>query len=411
VRTAIRLGELDRADRALAHAPAAAPAERAQFHLIRGLLAAERWQLGAARAETLAALELDPFGAAGHEDMVRLALLDFDLDTARRHLALATTAKKTAKLLQGRSLNPSQSFIGQLVDEFALDPSLAGQLRALQATPPDERIGALRSLIRRHPGATAPAVALMVALRTAGLFDRTQAGGPEIPRTIVQYWNAAEPPPQIARLMQGWADCNPGHAHQRFDDTGAQDFLAGRFAPPVLLAYRHAQDFAQKSDLFRLAWLFAEGGVYADADDRAVAPLDALLPAGAGFVAYQEEYGTLANNFLAAAPRDPVIGRALGAAVAAVNRGDHDLLWLATGPGLMTRAFARELAQSPVPAADFLAGRVVLTRSRLARVAACHCRVAYKLGHHWSQTAIGAQQPTAAALSGRDSGQIRPNPD
>ena len=40
-----------------------------------------------------------------------------------------------------------------------------------------------------------------------------------------------------------------------------------------------------------------------------------------------------------------MIARALDLATAAMNRGDNDIPWLATGPGLITRAFAQVLAE------------------------------------------------------------------
>ena len=133
-----------------------------------------------------------------------------------------------------------------------------------------------------------------------------------------------------------------------------------------------------KADLFRLAWLFGEGGVYADADDRCLRPLAAFVPAHADFVLYQEEYGTLGNNFIAVAPFHPVIGLALGLAVTAINRGDDDLLWLATGPGLMTRAVAHTLATSCLLPREWLARTAVLQRHELAQGVAVHCAAAYK---------------------------------
>ena len=40
-------------------------------------------------------------------------------------------------------------------------------------------------------------------------------------------------------------------------------------------------------------------------------------------------------------------------AVTAVNRGDQDLIWLSTGPGMLTRAFAIEWATTHEPGIGF----------------------------------------------------------
>ena len=57
------------------------------------------------------------------------------------------------------------------------------------------------------------------------------------------------------------------------------------------------------------------------------------------FVAFQEDFGTLGNNFLGAPPNHSVICLALRLCTEAVNRGDTDFLWLSTGPGLLSRGF------------------------------------------------------------------------
>ena len=100
---------------------------------------------------------------------------------------------------------------------------------------------------------------------------------------------------------------------------------------------------AQKSDILRLAVLGKEGGWYVDADDRCVAPLSTLAAGRAGFVAYQEEFSTLGNNVMGAAPGHPIITIALENAIEALAQGDTDIVWLSTGPGLLTRSFAQAL--------------------------------------------------------------------
>ena len=69
------------------------------------------------------------------------------------------------------------------------------------------------------------------------------------------------------------------------------------------------------------------------------------LPPDAEFVGYQEDHGTLSNNFLAVVPNHPVICLALQLASEAVNRRDSDSVWLYTCSGalslLLRRLFQR----------------------------------------------------------------------
>lgn len=147
---------------------------------------------------------------------------------------------------------------------------------------------------------------------------------------------------------------------------------------------------AKKADLFRLAYLFAEGGYYADVDDRCGAPIATVVPPHARAAFFQDEYGTVGNNFVGAVPGHPIIGLALDLAVEAIARDDRDVLWLSTGPGLLTRAFAQTLARSSLNWGRWLDATVVLERGELARAVRVHCACAYKqTDRHWSRTAFG----------------------
>src|SRR5262249_31997496 len=94
---------------------------------------------------------------------------------------------------------------------------------------------------------------------------------------------------------------------------------------------------------------------------------------------------------------EPVLLKALESAVEAINRGDHDLLWLSTGPGLMTRTMARFFS-NPHERDRLLGRALVLDRGELFRAVAVHCRLRYKRsGGHWtrSEFRIPGQQGSA----------------
>ena len=148
-------------------------------------------------------------------------------------------------------------------------------------------------------------------------------------------------------------------------------------------------------------WLAIKpGGLYVDADDRCLAPLEAVLPAGTGFLGYQEGFSTVSNNVLGAAPGHPVIARALIDAVAALNRGDSDSLWLSTGPGLISRSFALEFSDSPLKPELWLRGVRVLERFELLQSVAVHCFARYKTTRkHWKRNDFAAPAEQAAAAT------------
>jgi tetratricopeptide (TPR) repeat protein len=397
-------GDVAGIDRILAAAPAGTVHEQARLQTARGQLAAQRWQPDAAAEAFGAALALDPATPGAHDALVRTHLLRCDIPAARDHLQRMAQQRASSQVEQGLSPHATHSHIGNLFDEYAMDRTALAALVEARALAPAERIARLLALTRAAPDHTPTAIALLVALRQSGHLAGPWRGpgGPGIPATVAQYWDEAAPPDDVAALMRSWPERNPSRRHCVFDHAAARAFLAARCSPEVLHAYLRAREPAMRADLFRLAWLFAEGGCYADADDRCLRPIDELLPPGVGLVGFQEEYGTLGNNFLAAAPLHPVIGLALELAVQAIDRGDDDMMWLATGPGLMTRAVARTLAMSSLRPAVWLERTRILDRHELECVVATHCAVGYKLTRrHWLRAAFGRPGASPPAAEGR----------
>ena len=104
--------------------------------------------------------------------------------------------------------------------------------------------------------------------------------------------------------MTSWQDLNPAYTWTCFDDEKAKVFLEEEFGGEVLTGYERAPIPAQKADIFRLAYLVALGGVYADADDRCLAPIDSFLRRDATLVVHQE---TTARSATISLPRLPNI--------------------------------------------------------------------------------------------------------
>jgi mannosyltransferase OCH1-like enzyme len=275
-----------------------------------------------------------------------------------------------------------------LFDEFRLDRHACARTRQALDLRGEGRIDALRAVVRGFPDYTPGAIALLVALRQAGAFRRDCAGSSRIPFVVTQFWDGAELPADLETYVASWRARTPGLAHRRMDEGEARAFLRETGAAP-LRAFDRAAEPAMKADILRLGWLFHHGGVYADCDDRCQADLSPLLHDGAELVLYQEDIGSVGNNFLACAPRHPLVGAAFEAAVRAVNQGKTEILWLATGPGLMTRVLGQALAEPG--GLDRLSQIRVLDRHEALAFVAMHCAASYKrTDRHWSRTAFGA---------------------
>lgn len=165
------------------------------------------------------------------------------------------------------------------------------------------------------------------------------------PRRIVQYWDQGSPPPDIAALIETWK-ADSAFDHVLHDRQSAMRFLEEACAPEMLVAFRRLRTPTMRSDFLRLAELALNGGIYADADDRLLVSPERLVAPGRGLRLFRASVGCIPNNQIAVVPGHPVIVRALDLALAAIFDGDVDMPWGLVGPGLLTRALAREVLEA-----------------------------------------------------------------
>lgn len=198
-----------------------------------------------------------------------------------------------------------------------------------------------------------------------------------IPRQIMQYWHAADLPPEVAGHMASWRAA-AGFVHQRLDRRGAMAFLRKELGADWAKAFGVARDGAAACDLLRLAWLALRGGVYADADDRLTSDLTALVhrAEATGLLLYREARGVIANNLIIARPGHPLIARAAVAARDALLRREWDDAWSATGPGLITRMLARYVLECPDKAGP--RDLCVIPEAEMRRKVQTHLPLVYK---------------------------------
>ncbi|MBB3950210.1 tetratricopeptide repeat protein [Aureimonas jatrophae] len=387
VLTLVEAGRLTAAAALLPLLPGATPAECGRRHFAAAQLAAAHWDFPRAIREGEAAVRLLPTDGWVRNRLAHAALLALDTERATSVLADLAALEAGANALRGQSANPSQTHYGQLLDEFRLDADALSALRDALVRPGQERLAAIDAVVRAFPDSTAPAILRFIEARRAGALPAMLGSGDGgVPRRIHQFWTDPEPPADVSAYMESWRRRNPGFSHRLWDDASARRFIDQEAAPEVGLAFGRAREPAMRADIFRLALLAREGGVWADADDRCRRGIMPLLERGAGLICYQEDLGSLGNNWLAARPNHPVVVEALRAAAAAVNRGDSDILWLAAGPGLLTRIAAGVVAAGNPDL-------VVLDRAAFLDHVAIHCLAAYKSSdRHWSRTAFGGRR-------------------
>ncbi|ALN74909.1 tetratricopeptide repeat protein [Aureimonas sp. AU20] len=388
----VEAGAFAEVEAALSDPPPAFRADAGRRHFVGSLLASARWDFEAAVREGEAAVARLPGDGWVRNRLIHAALLGLDLERAGGHLAALARLEAGSSRLKGKSANPSQSHYGQLYDEFRMDADALSALRPALAEPaPKARLAALRGAVSAFPDSTIAALQLLIELRRQGahpMVEEMEASHEPslVPPVLHQFWDEPPVPPDVAAYVQSWRKENDGFDGRIWSRAEAEAYLNERGLDDALAAFRRARQPAMKADLFRLALLGEEGGIYADADDRCLAPIRPLLAGPVGLLTYQEDLGSLGNNVLAARPAHPLVLLARDLASEAVNRGDGDILWLSTGPGLLSRAAAWLLATRPAEVADLR----IVSRHTLSRFVAIHCLTGYKsTERHWSRTAFG----------------------
>ncbi|MBW4022087.1 MAG: hypothetical protein HIU92_02960 [Proteobacteria bacterium] len=401
-RAEVRLAPIACVRDCLAVAPARSRDHEVEVLAAHAQLARRQHDPAAAIHHLEAALRLKPHHRGVLTELFNLYLQSLNLDGAAACLRRKALLEVSERRLRGITTNPSQSPQGQLLNEYRMDRRAIGDLARARALPPAEEVEAVLAQVRARPTSIPTAFSLIQALQRAGLLNRERpaeatAARRAIPRTIVQFWDAAELSADLLDFSASWRACNADHRHYLFNAGTARNYLRRYFPPAVVSAFLRCPDATTQSDLFRLAFLLRDGGIWADMDDRCLATFRDLIP-GEADACFWVEAGSICNNFMAAAPGHPVLRLALILAVEAINRGDRDKVWLLTGPGLVSRAFAVCLAGSGDGWRERLARIAVFGEFDLPRFVAVHCQPAYKRsGRNWTETAFARREAARAA--------------
>ncbi|GAB4065926.1 tetratricopeptide repeat protein [Ancylobacter sonchi] len=368
------------------------PDQRLKTRMAAGLLKAQ-WRVDEA-LDVFRQPDMRELDGQEYRTLSSIQLMALDVAGARQSIG---HSHRLIRRLQGR--NVSRGLTGEIVNDFWTDA------QALAAAQEARKRGSLRQWVetvnanRHHTGC---ALGFLIHLRQTGFLDEKPVHPDHrpIPRHIHQFWDTPELPDDVAALMGSWRGRNPEWGYTRHTLASAREWVQHYPDERLLRAFRHMPAIAGKADLLRLAILHVEGGVYADADDRCLAPLDPFL-AGHDMVLRQEHYGTIGNNFLAVRPGHPVIGQALEEAITSVLRGDRESIWLSSGPGLITRVLASYLVDDPRRLETLGREILVCDQPRITHFCASGCRASYKSSErYWQAGEFNTLPQTAQRPSG-----------
>jgi hypothetical protein len=201
---------------------------------------------------------------------------------------------------------------------------------------------------------------------------------------LIQFWDAAEPPADVAALLEAMGRGNPEMRRLLFDRDGAEDFIATHYGDREVAAFRACAPAAMQADYFRYCAVLELGGAYVDADFRSVAPLRPLLDAAEVTLfgrpkipgGWPEDlfgdrprigpYRLIANSvFLARPPGHPLLRLVLDVATANIERRVAEDVAVTTGPGIFTSIYLADRLGSLEAFLDYASAGVLATSAEL----------------------------------------------
>ncbi len=171
------------------------------------------------------------------------------------------------------------------------------------------------------------AVAQAMAVLRDKIFSKADASGssdscpPDLPKTIWIFWGQglSSAPPLVRACIDSWRQMNPRWHVCLLDDSTAEPYLRRAKIPWNWL---EKLPLEKKSNILRMRLLTEEGGVWTDATNVCLRPLDEWLPdcMAAGFFCFRDPGPDrlVANWFLASVP---------GNRLACLWRDAHEEFW------------------------------------------------------------------------------------
>ncbi len=177
----------------------------------------------------------------------------------------------------------------------------------------------------------------------------------QIPKTIMQFWHSADLPEDIAPLVANWQRQHPDFKHQLFNDETARAYLSEHFPAAYLEAFNACAVPAMRSDFFRYAFIYNEGGIYVDAGIDCLKPLTDWLDFSQQLVLIKKPKGggRLINGFIAATAHDGFLQAMLAQCLSNIKSQSNNNVWLVTGPGVINNLVKNRAIKPQIQIIEF----------------------------------------------------------
>jgi len=297
-----------------------------------------------------------------------------EVDEAQEVLREATAQiQSTGKTIQP----PLKGHAARLVNQIKSNPKAHLNIKELHAKP-DSTVSDYVKIVKEHPFYFGAALAFLNVHFNDFKFQYP-AGHSAIPKRIVQYWNTAEVPASVKQVMESWKRENPSFDYELFDYSRAYVYLKVNYGREIGLKFKSIKQPATQADFFRLAYLAKEGGVYVDADDFCRQGIDQFLNKKAEIILLREDFGAIANNFIACVPQHQIIEKTFDLVLENLSRYNNEGPWFSTGPAVLTSVTADALVK-----VGSKTGTVIVDYKEFRSYVFQDCKLNYKLSDtHW----------------------------
>jgi len=159
---------------------------------------------------------------------------------------------------------------------------------------------------------------------------------------IVQFWHSDTIPVEVQQLIATWVSQNPEHEHHLFNSDSAKNFMLSYFGSDLALAFDQITLPAMRCDVFRVAYLLINGGLYVDAGFTCFQPIKDWQIDEHRMTLMRKWHGGVCNGLICAPAGHPWL-QELWQRIELVlrNRQDGDI-WSLTGPLLFIQIEEKE---------------------------------------------------------------------
>ena len=148
---------------------------------------------------------------------------------------------------------------------------------------------------------------------------------------IVQYWDG-DIPDDVAALMKTWSVKNPEYDYQLFNHKESLSYIKENFNKDIFDAFNKLTIPAMVCDVFRVAFILKEGGVYIDCGIECLDSLSALELKPNQCTLLRKWNGWVCNGFICATKDDPVVQKLWDKICNVLLKNTEGNIWALTGP-------------------------------------------------------------------------------